>query len=257
MAKEKPGVMLYFDLRPCLQRLTNEQKGILFSAILDYAENGVMPELDDDAVGVAWDFVKPRIDRDAEVYAGKVEKAKAAADKRWNVPTYARACAGMPTHANALSGNAEQCKAMPKMPTTTTTTTSTSTSNRDTVTVPAVPSPAPTEAGASCAEPETVSTPPVITLPLNDGSEYLVSQEQCQEWAGLYPAVDVIQQLRGMRGWLLSNPDRRKTRRGINRFITGWLAKEQDRGGSRASSKQPPAPPEKNYDVLGMLGVKL
>ncbi len=105
-------------------------------------------------------------------------------------------------------------------------------------------------------EPEIVS-PPVITLPLNDGSEYPVSQEQCQEWAGLYPAVDVIQQLRGMRGWLLSNPDRRKTRRGINRFITGWLAKEQDRGGSRVSSKQPPAPPEKNYDVLGMLGVKL
>lgn len=84
------------------------------------------------------------------------------------------------------------------------------------------------------AEPETASTPPVITLPLNDGSEYPVSQEQSQEWAGLYPAVDVLQQLRGMRGWLLSNPNKRKTRRGIEKFINGWLSREQDKGGSKS-----------------------
>lgn len=82
-----------------------------------------------------------------------------------------------------------------------------------------------------CAEPETASAPPAILLPLNDGSDYPVSQEQCQEWAGLYPAVDVIQQLRNMRGWLLNNPAKKKTRRGITRFINGWLAREQDKGG--------------------------
>jgi len=87
---------------------------------------------------------------------------------------------------------------------------------------------------SSCAEPETVSTPPVITLPLNDGNEYPISQELCQEWINLYPAVDVHQQLRNMRGWLLSNAERRKTRRGIKRFITGWLSREQDRGSNRA-----------------------
>lgn len=94
------------------------------------------------------------------------------------------------------------------------------------------------EANASCAEPETVSTPPVIVLPLNDGTEYFVTVEQSQEWAGLYPAVDVIQQLRGMRGWLDANPQKRKTKRGIKKFINGWLSKEQDRGGSlRQSAK--------------------
>ena len=97
------------------------------------------------------------------------------------------------------------------------------------------------EAYASCAEPETASTPPVISLTLNDGTVYTVSEEQCQEWAGLYPAVDVIQQLRNMKGWLDSNPDRRKTRRGILRFITGWLSREQDRGGTcgRSGGKAP------------------
>ena len=84
------------------------------------------------------------------------------------------------------------------------------------------------------AEPQAASTPPpAIFLPLNDGTEYPVSREQCHEWAGLYPAVDVIQQLRQMRGWLIANPANRKTKRGINAFIVRWLAKEQDRGGSR------------------------
>lgn len=83
------------------------------------------------------------------------------------------------------------------------------------------------------SEPVQDSKPPVILLPLNDGTEYSVTEEQCHEWAGLYPAVDVIQQLRGMRGWLLSNKTKRKTARGIERFITSWLAKEQDRGGQR------------------------
>ena len=76
----------------------------------------------------------------------------------------------------------------------------------------------------------------VIYLPLNDKTEYPVTKEQCQEWAGLYPAVDAIQQLRNMRGWLLSNPTKRKTRRGIQRFITNWLGREQDRGGLRTQN---------------------
>lgn len=85
-------------------------------------------------------------------------------------------------------------------------------------------------------EPQAASAPPAIVLPLNDGTEYPVSVEQCQEWAGLYPAVDVMQQLRGMKGWLDANPDRRKTKRGINSFIVRWLAKEQDKGGNAKGS---------------------
>lgn len=86
-----------------------------------------------------------------------------------------------------------------------------------------------------CAEPQAASTPPAILLPLNNGTDYPVSVEQCQKWAGLYPAVDVMQQLRQMKGWLDANPAKRKTARGINAFIVRWLAKEQDRG--RASQK--------------------
>lgn len=72
--------------------------------------------------------------------------------------------------------------------------------------------------------------PSEIDLPLNDKSEYPVYKEQVKEWSELYPAVDVMQELRKMKGWLTANPKRKKTRRGITRFITGWLAKEQDKG---------------------------
>lgn len=72
--------------------------------------------------------------------------------------------------------------------------------------------------------------PPVILLPLNDGTEYPVTKEQFKELQGLYPAVDIMQQLRNMRGWCLSNPSKRKTKRGINSFMNRWLSKEQDSG---------------------------
>lgn len=75
--------------------------------------------------------------------------------------------------------------------------------------------------------------PEFIRLPLNDGSEFSVTESLVSEFESLYPAVDVRQALRNQRGWLLSDLRRRKTARGIKKFITGWLAKDQDRGGNR------------------------
>ena len=75
----------------------------------------------------------------------------------------------------------------------------------------------------------------VITLPLNTGKEHPVNQGEIEQWQDLYPAVDVLQALRSMRGWLLANKTRRKTKNGISRFIQHWLAKEQDQSRTRAS----------------------
>jgi hypothetical protein len=80
--------------------------------------------------------------------------------------------------------------------------------------------------------------PPVITLQLNTGAEYGVSQEDVIGWSQLYPAVDIMQALRNMKGWLLANPAKRKTEKGIKRFITSWLQKEQDKGGTRGYTGQ-------------------
>lgn len=82
----------------------------------------------------------------------------------------------------------------------------------------------------SCAEPETVSTPPVITLTLNTGEEYPVDQSYVDDMQALYPNVDIMQQLRSMKAWLMNNPTRRKTAKGIRAFINSWISKEQDKG---------------------------
>ena len=83
----------------------------------------------------------------------------------------------------------------------------------------------------SCAEPETVSAPPIISIILNDKTFFDVSPEDYNRWCELYPAVNVMQELRKMSSWSTDNPKRRKTRSGIRRFINAWLSKEQDKGG--------------------------
>ena len=85
--------------------------------------------------------------------------------------------------------------------------------------------------------PETPgASPPIISLPLNDGSAFEIFQSDVDLWSNLYPAVDVMQQLRNMAGWIDGNPSKRKTRSGIKRFVNSWLAKEQNKGGDRANN---------------------
>lgn len=193
--KQKPGVMLYFDLRPCLQRLNNEQKGVLFSAIMDYAEHGIPPEIDDIAVGVAWDFVKPRIDRDNEAYMGKVEKARAAINKRWNIQTNTDVYDGIRTNTNVSVGNTDGYEAIPKIPTTTSTPTSTTTSNSSSNGDMALtaPTPAPDEPKAKRFVPPTLDE--VMAYVQERGShvdpERFVNYYQSQGWkVGRAPMKD-------------------------------------------------------------------
>lgn len=94
-----------------------------------------------------------------------------------------------------------------------------------------------------CAEPQAADAPPVISLPLNDGTFFDVSENDRAKWSQLYPNVDVLQQLRNMAGWCDANPSKRKTRNGINRFITSWLAREQDKG------RGPVAPAQQGKNV--------
>ena len=66
---------------------------------------------------------------------------------------------------------------------------------------------------------------------LNDNTTYQVSEEDIEKWRELYPAVTIENELRGMVGWLDANPKKRKTRKGIKRFINSWLMRAQDAGG--------------------------
>lgn len=71
----------------------------------------------------------------------------------------------------------------------------------------------------------------LITLPLREGGDFEVRHSLVAEVEPLCPAVDVPATLKEMKLWLVGNPDRRKTRKGIKRFITTWLNNEQAKHG--------------------------
>lgn len=96
------------------------------------------------------------------------------------------------------------------------------------------------------AAPAPTPVPPVFSLPLNDGSDHPVTQQEIDKYRELYPAVDILQELRNMFGWLDGNPTRKKTKKGVKRFIASWLAREQDRGGSRKPAQ--PQDAKRTYD---------
>ncbi|MFR4784865.1 MAG: hypothetical protein ACLUAR_20060 [Pilosibacter sp.] len=69
-----------------------------------------------------------------------------------------------------------------------------------------------------------------IKMILKDKSFYDVPVDKLEIWKSAYPAVAVESELKKMVAWCESNPERRKTRRGITSFINGWLNRAQDQG---------------------------
>ena len=83
LAKEqgRPGVMIYFEVRESLKFLSLEEKGKLFDAVLEYGELGVIPEFDG-MLGMAWAFMKPKLDADAERYDNAILQRRYAVATR-------------------------------------------------------------------------------------------------------------------------------------------------------------------------------
>lgn len=79
-------------------------------------------------------------------------------------------------------------------------------------------------------------------IPLINGSEHAITQTDVDEWERAFPGVDVVAQLLQARLWCRDNPTRRKTSRGVRKFLTGWLSREQDRGRPFAGQRRQDVP---------------
>ena len=78
----KPGVMIYFEVLPVLKRLSNEEKGILFQAIMEYGANRTIPELPDNLY-IFWPIIQSRLDTDDDRYHKVSLKRRYAIYVRW------------------------------------------------------------------------------------------------------------------------------------------------------------------------------
>jgi hypothetical protein len=91
---------------------------------------------------------------------------------------------------------------------------------------------APSTSGSTPADPPQ---PPRLNgaeaIPLVGGVEWHCPPALLTELDRLYPAVDPVQTFREIRAWCITNPGKRKTTRGVERFVNRWFAQEQDRHG--------------------------
>ena len=77
----------------------------------------------------------------------------------------------------------------------------------------------------------------VAYLPLKDGSRYELQVTDMDLWRNIYTDVDIDYELKKMLGWLMSNPSRQKTKRGMKRFVNGWLSSTNDKALKDENSK--------------------
>jgi hypothetical protein len=61
-----------------------------------------------------------------------------------------------------------------------------------------------------------------------------VTLAEVAEYRKAYPRIDVSAELRKARAWCVANPTQRKTRRGVGKFVNGWLSRADADAAKRA-----------------------
>lgn len=65
-----------------------------------------------------------------------------------------------------------------------------------------------------------------------NGIDWQPTDEQILQWQHAYPEVDIFAELNVMAVWLQSNEPKRKTEKGMPRFVNSWLSRANQKGGS-------------------------
>ena len=234
---------IYMDWEEQLSDLTNEERGIVLSAMFEYKRTGVVPELPR-LLSFVFSFIRQQFDRDADKYEKKIEKRREAGQKggRPTKETGEKKEQKKQTKAKKANGFSEKQTKAKKADTVTDTDTDTeyttyTDNNKNT--------------DVFFPQSDFSNLP---ALPLIDGTEYDVTSSEIEKYKALYPAVDIEQEFRAMYGWLDANPLNRKTRRGISRFINSWISKEQNRAPRQKATLRQTDNGETLADVVAKYG---
>ena len=100
-AKEKPGVMIYFETAKAIKGLDYETKGRLFEAIMEYAEFGIVPEFDG-VLSAIWPFVADKVERDSIRYE-EIRQAREEAGRKGGLARASNMKQNQANEANAIS----------------------------------------------------------------------------------------------------------------------------------------------------------
>lgn len=221
--KRREYFPLYFSYGKRLASLTDEQMGIVVRAALQYAESGTIPELEP-VCRLALDNIIYDIDRASSSYEDICRQNRENGEK-----------GGRPKNGTEKPNGSSENRTVPAETEKTQYKDEYEDENENKENTASADADACAEPVEPVSPPKSKKTAPVddspviVMLPLNDGTEFPMTENLAAEYAELYPAVDVPQQFRGMRAWSLGHPNKRKTKRGVRAFINSWLNREQNR----------------------------
>lgn len=94
---------------------------------------------------------------------------------------------------------------------------------------------APDSEGIESASPEREPEPaeaPVMVFPVigQGPREWTLTSAKLAEYTETFPGVDVLAHCRIARQWCVDNPAKRKTAKGMAKFLGGWIERNQNRG---------------------------
>lgn len=87
---------------------------------------------------------------------------------------------------------------------------------------------------------ETTETVALLWFPCAGKKDsWALQQPMVEELSQAFPAVDVLAECKKALAWVNANQKKKKTYSGMPKFITGWMSRVQDRGGTRGGPAMP------------------
>ena len=80
----KKGVLMYYDLLEQLKDFNDEQFGKVVRVMIKYDKDGIEPNIEDVQIKLAFNILKPTIDRNKQEYQYKCDRNRENINKRWN-----------------------------------------------------------------------------------------------------------------------------------------------------------------------------
>ena len=105
MSKDQKGFIVYGDIKPTLDELTDSQVAQLFRGMVDYFVNGKKPKFTGE-LKIAFIPIQQQMDRDSEKYEKRCEKNRENIKKRYErIRTNTNVYDGIRTYTNATNTN--------------------------------------------------------------------------------------------------------------------------------------------------------
>ncbi|MEG2687707.1 MAG: DUF6291 domain-containing protein [Clostridia bacterium] len=233
---ERESFIVYKSFYALIKLLPIKERLQMYEAIFDYGFTEVEPGFASDAQSAIWQAIKPQLKANNKRYENS--KNGGAPQGNSNAKKYNQTPTNETTEKQPNSDKKNNLDTQNKTTETMQNKTTEKQPNEN------VNENVNVNVNDICAVPEIVTPPEALqndiflTLILNTKDEFPILKQDVEERQALYPSVDVKQEFRNMKGWLIDNPTHRKTKSGIMRFVNGWLSREQNKGSQSLPVRQ-------------------